>query len=641
MTRGLFPGFRGGIGGGGEPGVPGSPGGPGPAGPAGAAGPPGSAGPPGPPGEGAGPPGPPGPPGPGGGEPGPIGPEGPPGPTGIAGPTGATGATGPTGPSGPPGPAGPAGPSGAAGPPGPAGSTGPAGAAGPPGPTGPTGPTGPGGTDFTAAGPNAVTRTQTNKARDWVSLNDYVDAADGGDHSLSLARAMVASRNIYVPDEPDAGGDWNFANPTQYTANNYRIFGASICQSSGSGGPNIVAPNGFLENNNTTRKQLYVANLKLDGDGTAPALIGGPFGGDIHGVRFANALKAIENASAYLLRIRHCAFEAGLGTGIDLADPNGTEITNCYFDADIVVHIDNTTLTPLSGANFGSPLVIMRNNFNMSGTFASTVGSSSCKLRGNLYIVANYWEDFSTGTSWAGKMLDITIGRFDGGTLIVEANEMNGQGNTGTIAINLNGTHSGTLRNRAAGRICHNRIYGCPSGDIVFGTNNYITDLQIYDNGEPTIPNSLTITNENPRGIYRPLYASSFDTSTSISGSTYVVLPITEDIAINNSEANTTSTSFIARKQGHYRITCVVTVSSTSASYPNIDMQLWDQTASAELLLTQGALIYNTGTTYGQLVLNTIINCTVDNNQYRIRMRNGQNAVRGHFTAEYLGDGRS
>lgn len=448
---------------------------------------------------------------------------------------------------------------------------------------------------------------------------------------------MVASKNIYFPE-----GTYTFNTAVQYTASGYRLFGAGLVQSNGAGAAAINAAAGFLANNNTTRKQIVVKNLRIDGMGTATALIDGPFGGDIQGCWFSRAGYGIRNASAYLLRIRHCAFEAGITTAaIALADANGTEVTNCYFDADILCHIDMTSLTPQSGANFGSPMVIMKNNFNMSGSFASTIGGSSCKLRGALYIVANYWEDFSTTTSWAGKMLDITVGRFDGGTLIVELNEMNGQSNTGTVAIYLNGTNSGTLRNRAAGRICHNRIYGCPGGDIVFGTNNYITDLQIYDNGEPTVPDSLNIVNELGRGIYRPIYAASFDTATSISGATYVVLPITEDIAINNSDAATTATSFIARKQGYYRITCVVTVSSTASSYPTIDMQLWDQTAGVELLLTQGALIYASGTTYATMTLNYIVNCTVDNNQYRIRMRNGQTALRGHFTAEYLGFGRS
>lgn len=469
-----------------------------------------------------------------------------------------------------------------------------------------------------------------------MSILDFLLPADSGNHSLALARALTISVNVFFPD-----GSYNFPTAVDYVQG-MRLFGGSRCHSNGTGGVQITAPNGFVKNANTTRKQIVVMNMQIDGDGTAAALIDGPFGGDIDGVRFENTAAgaangyAIRNASAYLLRIRHCAFDAGIGTAIALADPNGTEITNCWFDGDIECHIDNTTLTPQSGANFGSPLMLMNNNFNMSGTFANTIGGSSCKLRGALLILNNYWEDFSTGTSWAGKMLDITVGRFDGGTLTVMHNEMNGQGNAGTVAIYLNGTHSGTLRNICCGEISRNRIYGC-TNEIEFGPNNYIPQLKIYDNGTPST--QPTIANANPRAIYRPIYAASFDTATSISGSTYVVLPLTEDISINNSEANTTATSFIARRTGYYRITAVVTVSSTANSYPSIDLQLWDQTNSAELCLSQGALVYASGTTYSQLTLNFIVNAEVDNQQFRLRMRNGQTALRGHFTAEFLGDG--
>lgn len=310
------------------------------------------------------------------------------------------------------------------------------------------------------------------------SLLRYVQAGDGTDLSLAYDRAIAdGRRTLRLPE-----GTWDWSAPKDYVSG-LKFIGDEEIKTSGVGGSKINAPNGFLKNDNTTRKQIVIKNLHIIGTNVASSVgVDGPFGGVISGCKIEGFDDLIRNLSGYLVMYKRNAYADAL-RGINTADANGTVIEQSHFNADVGIQITTRDGTPQTGVNSGLPLIIRENNFNAAD------GVTAClKVRGQLKITDNYFEKFSGSVSTT--FIDIEVNRFDHQGVIVENNELNGQ-SANVIAIALNGSHNG-LDNPCNGRICHNRIIGCAS-DILYGANNRIPGLKVYSNFGAVVSNSFRV----------------------------------------------------------------------------------------------------------------------------------------------------
>ena len=299
-----------------------------------------------------------------------------------------------------------------------------------------------------------------------VNIKRFYQNTDGSDWLPALNRALAVSPHVEFP-----AGSYNFSGPADYIQG-MQLTGPKEVKTSAVGGARITANNGFIKNDNTTRKQITIKNLLIQGNRTTGSVgIDGPFGGTIEGCKIIGFDHLIRNASGYLVQYIRNSFANG-AFGINTADANGTVIENNHFNNDVAVQISTRDVTPQSGTNSGLPLIIRENNFNL--TDATTV---ALRVRGQLDIRGNYFEKFSGST--LNTMVDIEVNRFDHQGLIFESNELNGQ-SSNCRAIYLNGSHL-NLDNWTEGRITCNRFLGMATY-IEYGPNNRIPGLKIYGN---------------------------------------------------------------------------------------------------------------------------------------------------------------
>lgn len=400
-----------------------------------------------------------------------------------------------------------------------------------------------------------------------MSILDFYDAADAGNYSPALERALLVSNTVLFP----IGTTYTLNTPVAYIEN-MSLIGMGYPMIEGNGSVTITAPNGFLKNpaavpTKDDRKRIYLSGLEVIGSGTGVCL-NGPFGGRIENCHFRNFATLVENRESYLLRFVRCSFEQA-PQGIMLAGSNQVRIEDCFFAADCDLAIDNCTLTDLSGVGqFGSPVIIRGNNFNMQNRSGP---HTAVKLSGMIELESNYFEDFGTDTG--NTCVELVIERFGGFGFTCTNNEFNGPaGNvTPARAIYING--DSTLANRAAGIITRNRFIGFGAGDVVFGPNNRIENLRIFDNGQSAADAPINIVNKRPTIAYRPMAHGRATTNTSIAGATYVTLPINNVIVYNNCDAFSGGAFIRTRKDGVYEFEGVVTLQSTGAAH-TVDVQI-------------------------------------------------------------------
>lgn len=519
--------------------------------------------------------------------------------------TGGTGATGPAGPAGPAGPEGPI------------------------GPAGPEGPPGAADTVWTQTGAGAQAQNMEDTLREYVSILSFYDVADGADYSPALTRALAAHSWVYIP-----AGTWNFASIVD-VPNNARIHGVGSVFSDDIGGTRITANNGFLRNPTTTRRRWEIYGLSIKGNMTASTkAIQGPHGGIIHECRFEGFPVGIENASSFLTDYDRNCFDGDGGIAISLADSNGVSVTRSFFDATWETHISTRDVTPLTGSDNGSAIVIARNCFNASANVNPS--ATLLKLSGNIHGYGNYFEDFSPGTDPSGIIfVDIKVNGFGDFGLFWCNNEMHGSG-TAQNAIFLNGSRSAAsfLPNDYGGVIEGNRFLGFDGSRpaIAFGSNNIVQFLRIANN----LPNDITISNRHKRSIFTPAAHTTWDTSQSItSTTTWVDMDIDDVVVLDSSDATVSAANtFRCRRKGQYRFTGSIKCSSTASSYPNIEAR-FVKGGSQYGEITSDSLVFISNPTYRTITITAIIDCAAGDD-IKLQARGGQNAVGGTFTAEFI-----
>src|SRR5688572_13735074 len=168
--------------------------------------------------------------------------------------------------------------------------------------------------------------------------------ADGSNWSLTLARGIATGQRYFTIPE----GSYTFSTPVDYVSG-LVIEGEKEMKSSAVGGTRITANAGWLKNDNTTRKQIFLRNLLIMGNRTAgTAGIDGPFGGVIEGCRIQGFESLIRNASGYLCQYIRNSFDDA-DFGINTADANGTVIENNHFDASVAIQVTTRDVTPQTG----------------------------------------------------------------------------------------------------------------------------------------------------------------------------------------------------------------------------------------------------------------------------------------------------
>lgn len=481
--------------------------------------------------------------------------------------------------------------------------------------------------DFVASGTGARTRTILDKLRETVTVTDFIQTADAGDIRPALLRAAAVSKYVRFPE-----GTYTLSAPIDFT-NNIVLEGPIWTGNSEEAVVTINAPGGFLKNDNTTRKRIRVARLRIVGPASYTGVIGidGPFGGRIEDCTFENFDVCIRNASAYLTRyVRNYFYDSNIG--IQLADANGCKIEDSQFDARCKVNVDMLSVTPQTGNNNGYPIVIRGNNTN-TGTLGGP-GQVSFKLRGIVKFVDNYWEDFSSGVS-NNECLQLTVNRFDNCAFEISGNEINGQ-NHALCAVRLIGSTANECR--ANGIITRNRWLGMVGDDIIYGsvtdpTFNNISYVRIFDNSNPT-----TIGGMNPLARYAPMATLGFANNPSIAGATYLQLPITNTVLLDNANGTTIlANNYRCRKAGLYEISGHIDAMSTASSYPKIDLQLTK--AGVEVVSTSQSLNFQSNPTYAQVDLPTVVVDLAVGDDIRLYARGGQTAAKGYLNIVWKGTG--
>lgn len=310
-------------------------------------------------------------------------------------------------------------------------------------------------------------------------LHRWWQSSDGTDLSLAYDRAIAAGqRTLRI-----AEGNWTWSTPKDYVTG-LRIIGeGDVVRSGGVGGTKITAPNGFLKNDNTTRKQIIIQNLHIIGDGDSVG-IDGPFGGTVQGCKLEGFDVLIRNMSGFLAFYRECAF-ANADFGIQTADANGSVVEQCWFNDDVAVQITTRDGTPQSGVNSGLPFILRENNHNL--TDLTTV---ALRIRGQVSVRDCYFEKFSG--SVANTMVDLEVNRFDHQGFIMENCELNGQ-SANCTGLYINGSHL-NLENWTEGRVTCNRFIGL-AHHVVYGPNNRVPGLKIYGNSRTTGDFNIVVEN--------------------------------------------------------------------------------------------------------------------------------------------------
>lgn len=476
---------------------------------------------------------------------------------------------------------------------------------------------------FQQVGTGAVLRSFQSKVRDLVVMvPDYYVSGDGNDYYPALVRAYAYSKTLAFPP-----GSFNVNTPLPYTTD-CTIIGAGP----NDGGTIINAPNGFLKNSSTTRKHLYISNLMIQGSGTGIG-ISGPFGGFIRNCAIDNYVSCIENASAYLSHYERVSFLSASAFGLSVADFNGSSVRDCYFDAHVKCHISTMDVTPLSGTNNGIPFVLADNNHNVAGSVFPN--NSYLRLRGQFAMRDCYFEDFSTAASGI-CMVEVQVNQFDKVGCTFENNLFNGQGYS-KCAINFWG--STALRCDSFGSVSENRIQGFNGdsqsagilfGKIADGTNNHIFGIQFLNN--QFSGNRVNFGNQQVNYIYRPLAHGNSAASTTIAGSTYVALPIGDNIVTDTAGGLSTST-YTIRKDGIYRLSCSLIARSTSGNYPNIGAGIF--LAGTEVEFADCSINFQSNPTQQMMTLDTIVACTA-NQAVQVKAHNGQTINNVSFSAEWI-----
>lgn len=461
---------------------------------------------------------------------GPVGPPGPPGPVGLTGPAGPTGSTGLTGDLGPVGPVGPPGPTGADGAPGPMGpgGTGPTGPAGPIGPIGPPGP--PGNTNLSGiSGADQVgyalddpTPLTVGAVLDAMPVNiaRFHRPGDGTSYTAAANRALAVSLHVVWPR-----GEFQVATAITMVSNMH-MEGDTRTQvapgnADGTYGTKLNVLQDFLLNpdkggGQPARKKLTISNLIINGNNTGKVGLNGEHGGRIQGCSFEGFGYAVYNQASFLTRYLDCTFQGISVCALALADFNGGSVRYCSFQTSCAKHID-TTLAATDGGGQGYPFIIAENQFNVNGS--SYPNMVSCTLRGTFQYTNNYVEDFS-GADNNIIFVEVLVSKFDKSNFEISYNELDGHGHP-QYAINVRAIT--TPPNVVGGLITGNRFLGVNRnaavhfGDAGATTNASVEGIRIFDNGDDvyTVGNGVN---------YRPVAASFWSGSTTISGATYVLL---------------------------------------------------------------------------------------------------------------------
>jgi hypothetical protein len=495
------------------------------------------------------------------------GPPGPPGTNGALGPVGPTGAPGTNGPTGPVGPTGLTGPQGAIGPignPGPPGAPGPTsvGPTGAPGPVGPVGPTGaPGSTNLTSisgasqvgyaldsASPltvaSVLNELPVSPLRFWRSGDGATSiTSSAADFAPALTRAIAFSNHVKWPASKGYGGTNNafLVNSAVNYTEGLVIDGPGRCETADPSGSysstaRIIAPNGYLKNPATgtisasSRLRICIKNHHVYGaaSGNTATAINGPFGGVVEGMRIEGFTNGVVNGSSFLSHYLDCTLMKITGTGIALNDFNGGSIQRCFFGADVACHYDCTGAPVQSGTGPGFPMLFHLNNHNYGVTYTNTV---VVKLRGSFVFSCNYMEDFSSALD-GNIPVQVSVHDGDNASCTIYNNTINGHGYD---ACGMNFVANTNYWNHINGSMWGNNIMGHSGsgqkgpiyfGNVSDGLNNQIVGLRVYDGYYGSGITQGIVNASGQWSSYAPVCFSQSHPGTTVSGSTFIQLPI-------------------------------------------------------------------------------------------------------------------
>lgn len=457
----------------------------------------------------------------------------------------------------------------------------------------------------------AVLRTFSDKLNDTnPSIKDFYQSTDGNDYGPALSRALATGLPVFWP-----AGNYVVANPVAMV-DGMTVKGAGRCRAL-KGATYIEAPKGMFFNPTAKRKSIYVENLHINGTSvgrTTAYGFQGAFGGDIIGCKLESYIDVVQNPSAYLSRYIS-NYISSCTNGLNLADTNGTVIALNHFEANVATSVTNVDVTPTSGTNNGTPLIIRENNFNLFSSM--TVQRSALKLRGMILGYGNYFEDFAPTAGTMGSiMVDVTVNQWDKMGFTWFANQMNGQGKS---MYGLRFTGSTLNPCSAAGAVFGNRIAGFTGSAINFGTNNNIVDLRIMDNN---YGNSDVAITGGPLVAYKPVISTTFASKVNTDPTKATVdQPIVYAVVIDNSSAVRTDNTIHIPATGMYRVTVTAKLDPSANLY-----------------------LYNGGTVIATAVNGTILTTLQFNRANVLTLKvvgAGKPATNGTLTLESIGDGNA
>lgn len=214
---------------------------------------------------------------------------------------------------------------------------------------------------YTPSGTGAVATTVENKLREWKSLLDFHDPADGSDYTNTLSKAIESGFPIYIPT-----GTYSVSNVTSVRGGSLTMFGSSPCTRSG--GDSIIE---FTDDGTGTGVGLNLDSLQIfkwhnlhfkctgvvDGR-SAP--------GDFVGVR------SISASASRVWKLKDCFF-----TGFSTAAIDSESLIDCRFDNVSFNRCDNglrarSGFFPVSGTT-----VLFINGYNTQNNYAHDIGSMS------------------------------------------------------------------------------------------------------------------------------------------------------------------------------------------------------------------------------------------------------------------------